>query len=400
MVRRTRRGKDQAYLLNLLTAVYRKARPMPADWQEIRKLFPVAEHVTYLKNCAAAPVSMPVAEAMERYARNYAEIGKYKDPDLVEHLRAKIALLINAQPHEIAFVQNTVTGINIVAQGIRWQQGDEVIVPAVEFPANYYPWYNLRSRGVAVRTVPERSDGTIAVEDILSAIGPRTKLIAISSVQFTNGFRSDLRALAARAHEHGVWLSVDAVQEVGCIPMDVAETGVDFLQSASHKWLLGPIGTGFMFVRHELIDELDVSFVGHDSMVERKEYLPYAWEPWPDARRFEAGVHNHGGLAGLNAAIDLLTDIGIADIAERVRSLTDYLVTCLRDANCQILSPLHDSARSGIILFAHPSIGSVELVARLEAAGVLTSERSGGVRVGPAFYNDERDIDRLMAAIS
>lgn len=274
-----------------------------------------------------------------------------------------------------------------------------MVLANAEFPANYYPWYALLGRGVKVRAIPLDEDGRIPLERLIGAFDRRTRVVAVSSVQFTNGFRTDLAALGQACRQRGIYLSVDAVQEIGCIPMNVRDQHIDFLQAGSHKWLFGPIGTGFLYCRRELLDELDVAFVGHDSMVERAQYLPYAWELKSTASRFEPGVQNHSGLAGLDAALDLLDNLGVATIWRRVKHLTDYLVNRLVEIDCAVLSPRGPGEASGIVLFQHSRVPAGELVRILEQERILTSERSGGVRVGPAFYNNHEDIDRLISVV-
>ncbi|MBI2321564.1 MAG: aminotransferase class V-fold PLP-dependent enzyme [Chloroflexi bacterium] len=374
-----------------------------ATIDEVRRLFPVTREWAYFGHCAVSPLSLPAAEAMrvfidDRLHRGIAGLGDHGLAVFADRARERAARLIGAAPEEIALVQNTVVGVNIVAQGLDWQPGDTVVTADVEFPANYFPWANLADRGVLVKLVRER-DGRVPADDVLAAIDDRTRVVALSFVEFTNGYRNDLATIGRACRERGVLFAVDAIQGLGALEMDVAAQCVDFLAAGGHKWLLGPIGTGIFYCRRALLDRLRVAFLGHNSMVRRPEYLPHVYDLWPDARRFEGGAQNSLGVAGLAASIDLLLGLGPAAVERRVLELTDYVIAGLRERDCEVLSPLGARERSGIVAFRSRRTPTPALVRRLAEQRIFVAPRSGGIRVAPHVYNREEELDRLLALV-
>jgi cysteine desulfurase/selenocysteine lyase len=309
-----------------------------------------------------------------------------------------MAEFLGAEPDEIALTKNTPEGLNIVAAGLGWRPGDSVVTTDLEFPANIYPWLNLRERGVEVRIV--RSEGgRVPAERLLEALDGSTRVLAISYVQFSTGFRSDLATLAEYCRPRGIYVVTDAIQAVGALPVDVHGLGVDFLACASHKWLLGPFGMGWFYCRKELLEQLRPTEVGQASVIQRESWLDYRLEFHPTAARFECGVVNFEGVHGLQASLDLLDEAGRQPIYDRIVALNDYLIEGLDARGYEVVSSRVRCERSGIVSFRSQRHDSAALHKRLHEAEVIVSLREGLVRVSPHFYNDTDDVDRLLAAL-
>lgn len=369
--------------------------------EKFRQFFPVTEEWAYLNHCAVAPLATPVVTAMQRFLDDQHRNGVANVSTWHKQLkdtRQKAADLINATPDEVAFVRNTVEGISIVAEGLPWREGDNVVTVHGEYPANVYPWFNLAARGVETRVVPDRA-GRVVAGDILAAVDARTRLIALSFVEFTNGFRNDLVAVGEFCRQRGVFFLVDAIQGLGALPLDVQQARIDFLAAGAHKWLLGPLGIGIFYCRLALLDQLRLIQAGPASMVPRPEYLPYEFTLRSNAQRFEPGAQNYPGICGLGAILDLLAEAGIANIAQHLWGLLDFAVDALQARDCEILSSLEPGERSGMIAFRSPHIATPDLVAKLAAAKVSVTARSGGIRVAPHLYNNRADIERLIAEV-
>lgn len=366
-----------------------------------RDQFPITARGAYLNHAATGPFSRPVVAAIARYVDGQAASAN-RDLDVPAFrsaLRAKMAGLINARPEEIAVTKNTPEGISTVASGLSWQAGDNVVTTAIEFPANIYPWLNLESRGVQTRLVPA-VDGRVSLESIVAAIDDRTRVVAVSFVEFSTGFRHDLAALGAICRPRGIRLVVDAIQGLGVLPIDVAAMQVDFLASSSHKWLCAPQGVGWFYCRQELLDTLALHEIGQSSVVARPSYLDYELRLKPTAERFEPGVSNGIGLVGLDASLDLFQSVGTHEIERRLLALTDQLAEELPRRGYRVRSPrATNGEKSGILTFDHPSHGSAEVVDALGARDVVVSLREGVVRVSPNFYNDASEIERLLEAL-
>lgn len=370
---------------------------------QARDLFPTTQNHAFLNHASAGPFSKPVAEAMQCQIARRLELGSRgatDDENPPSSLaRRGAAHLIGADEAEVCLTRNTSHGLNIVAAGLPWQAGDNMITAETEFPANVYPWKNLERKGVTLRFA-RAHDNRILVDDVAALMDDRTRLVAISFVEFVTGFRNDLVALADLCHQRGGLLCVDGIQGVGALSLDVGQVPLDFLSVGGAKWLMGPIGTGFLFVRRQHIPSLDLAMAGWMGTTDIHEYFRYDL-PWrEDACRFEEGSLNVIGATGLDAALKVLLSVGLDRIQARIMSLTDRLIQGLTQRGYQIISPVaHERERSGIISFQHAGHGPAYLERRLSEAQVIISRRGPFIRVSPHFYNNEEDIDRLLAAL-
>ena len=366
-----------------------------------RDLFPVTERYAYLNHAAVSPLNWRAAGAMQRWVADWAAHGTrvYPPAEQLAEYRQRAATLINAAPEEIAFTRNTTEGLLLVARGLDWCPGDNIVTAETEFTANVYPWKNVEPEGVTIRRVPARH-GRILVEDLVAAMDDRTRLLAISFVEFYTGYRNDLFRLGEICHRRGVRFCVDAIQGAGVLPIDVQAMRIDFLSTGGPKWLLGPMGVGFFYCRRERLEELNPRLYGWLSTANPDDYFDYDQPLSPTASRFESGTLSWPSLVGLMESIALLLEVGIERIAEYVLNLTGELIAALRARGCELLTPAERrEERSGIVTFRHPSCSPEELFARLEAADVVVSLRGGGIRVAPHFYNTWEDIERLLAVL-
>jgi selenocysteine lyase/cysteine desulfurase len=367
-----------------------------------RRNFAVARDHAYLDHATLGPLPQPSAEAIVASVAAQAAKGSLAFPALqatAEDVRGRFAKFIGAEPTEIAITSSTAMGINIVAKGLRWREGDSVVVPAIDFPANMYPWMHLASRGVEVRRVPARED-RVAADDLLAACDWRTRVVAVSIVQFSTGFRADIEALGEACRARGILLVVDGMQAIGWLNLDVHALPVDAMALQSYKWLLGPHGVGWLYVRRDMVEQIEPLAVGSRSMTARDSFLDHRFELSPTATRFETGVLNLHGLAGVGASLDLLGRVGTRAIEVRVLSLSDRLREGLAARGYAVAGSRRNAReRSAIVVFWHPQVESGECHRRLADAAVVVSLREGAVRASPHFYNSEDDIDRLLDAL-
>ncbi len=372
------------------------------DWTVYRAEFPVARRWAFLDHAAVAPLSERARRALVEWADDMTENGVVNEGrwlKRVEEVRRLFARLLNADSSEIAFVKNTSEGIGFVAEGLDWQAGDNVVSAAEEYPANIYPWLNLRERGVEVRLVPSRGP-RIELDDVRARLDSRTRLVSLSFVEYASGFRNDLDAIGALCRERGILFCVDAIQGLGVLPLDVRRTPIDFLAADGHKWLLGPEGAGVFFIRRELIERLRPVSVGWHSVVGAWDFSTIDFTLKPNAGRWENGTLNLGGIVSLGASLELLLEIGIDSIATRVLELTDELCTRARTAGLEVFSSRRAEDRSGIVSLIVPGLEPREAVKRCRAAGIAINARAGRVRVSPHFYNSTEDLERLIASLT
>lgn len=325
-------------------------------------------------------------------------LGRLEWDRCAEETRDKFARLINAAKEEIAIIKNTTEGISIAANGIDWRPGDNLITADVEFPANVYPWLNLASEGVETRFVSQ-SGGKISPEDIEKLIDGRTRLISLSFVEYADGYRNDLEAIGRICRSRGAYFFVDAIQGLGALPLDVRRFNIDFLSADGHKWLLGPEGCGGFFCSADAMQKIRVRGAGWRSVVDPYDFSSYNFILHPTARRFEGGSLNMPGVYGFKAALELILDIGIEAIEEKVLQLTDLAIKLLQEKGYDVVSQLDKGARSGIVLFKSQKFSAKELHQRLLEKGVVTSVRAGGLRISPHFYNTEEEVERFARAL-
>ena len=370
----------------------------PLDVAALRRLFPITEQCAYLNHAAIGTLSDPVREAMERYIAYRATAG---DGGPYEHLgdelRASLAELAGATPEEIAFVQNTSEGLNLIANTLPLESGDNVLFCDMEFPSNVYPWMNLEQRGVEARCIPHDGGG-LTVEALEMHADESTRVVAVSSVEFLTGFRSDLRALGEWCRSHDAYFVVDGIQSLGVLPMDVQAYNVDFLSCGGPKWLMGPGGQGFVYVRQEILDNLRPPFAGCISVAGWEDWRSYDLTFLPDASRFHLGCANFVGQVGLLAAVRLLQSVGVDAIEQWTLHLTDVLIEDLQQRGYPLLSNLSPKHRSAIVSFGVS--GDVkEAHEHLTAAGVVVSKREDYIRVSPHAFNTEEEILRVGATL-
>lgn len=368
---------------------------------DYRSEFAVTQNLVFLNHAAVAPISNRARAKMVAYADDMAAFGNLHEAQWwgeVEEVRTNAARLLHANRSEIAFVKNTSEGISFIAEGFPWKVGDNVVIAAGEYPANVYPWMHLASRGVEVKTVPCRGV-RVSIDDLAAAIDARTRLLSLSFVQFSTGYRSDLAAVGKLCKERGIDFCVDAIQGLGVFDIDVQRDQIDYLAADGHKWLVGPEGAGVFFIAADKLDKIRVSSMGWKSVVGWTDFSTIDYRLRPDAARFENGTFNVCGILGMGASIELFAQVGQPEIERRIRAITDELVDRLPEIGAQLVSSRQGNEWSGIVSFILPDRDPLSVVRHCKRHGVVISTRAGRLRASPHFYNNSADLDRLIEAI-
>ena len=367
-------------------------------------IYPVLDELAFFNHAGVSPLPSPVAAAVRDYAAHAERSGWFGSgwADDADDFRALAAELLGARGgHEIAFVPNTATGVSMVAGSLDLEPGDRIVVTDAEYPSNRHAYNGLQRRGIELDIVTQQPDGRIPTEDVIAAIGERTRLVGISHVQWGSGFRSPLRPLADAVHAVGGLISVDAIQSVGALPVNVMEDDIDFLAAGGHKWMLGPTGSGLLYVREDLIGELIPPLLGAESMEgglsDGNEELNLS----PTASRFEPGATPTATMLGLRAAIRHLLEVGIDNVWAQLEDVTALLCARLSDIGCSVASPRGSEERSGIVVFDRPpELEERETLEetweRMQGLGIVTAVRFDRLRASPHFYTREADIERLI----
>ncbi len=365
--------------------------------------FVQAPGLRYLNHAAVAPWPNRAAVAVARFAQENVLLGArdYSDwMDLEQRLRERLMRLLNApSTDDVALVKNTSQALSYVAFGLQWESGDQIVISDEEFPSNRIVWEALAPQGVEVVQVSLKGDDPEGA--LLSACGPRTRLMSVSAVQFASGLRLDLQRLGAGCKQQNVLFCIDAIQQLGALPFDAQAYQCDFAMADGHKWLLGPEGLGVFYCRSELREQLKLHEFGWHMLEHMGDYNRIGWEPAKSARRFECGSPNMLGAMALEASLSLLEEVGMdqvaALIAERVQWLQDGLNAI---PGVQLHSPLNPARRGGIFSFSIDGIDNQWLYEQLKLQQVVCIPRGPGIRLSPHFYTEKRVIDETLAIVA
>jgi cysteine desulfurase / selenocysteine lyase len=366
-------------------------------WERYAAQFPVRKHLLYLNHAAVAPLCRPAAEAMQRLAEDCLQYGSLHYDEWLEAyagLRRAAARLIHADPSEIALMKNTSEGIATIAMGLDWRPGDRIVAFREEFPANYFPWKRLEQKGVAV--------DWLSVEDSLDRIDAAcrgARLLSISFVQFLSGYRAPIQAIGEICHRNHCIFLVDAIQGLGTFSLDVRTCSIDALAADGHKWLLGPEGCAILYIRKELQEHVEPVEFGWTNVANYNDYASRDLSLRKDAGRYEPGTLNTIGVFGLRAAIELLLEVGVGEIAPVVQNLGDRIAAGVQSLGYEVLGNRTPENGAGIVSFRKAGMDAQELVRILKTAGISAAARAGWVRTSPHFYISPADIVRFLEAL-
>nr|VFJ96812.1 MAG: Selenocysteine lyase/Cysteine desulfurase [Candidatus Kentron sp. LFY] len=372
--------------------------------------FPLYNDRIYLNHAAVAPWPRRTSMAIERFSEQvYGGAIRHRDwVEAEERLRNQFRELINAPSTEdIALLKNTSEGLSMVAHGIDWRAGDNIVITDQEFPSNRIVWQSLASQGVEIREAAIL--GATSWEDTPEAIMERncdenTRLIAVSSVQYGTGVRMDLHRLGAFCRRQGILFCVDAIQSLGALPMDVQAIGADFLAADGHKWMLGPEGIAVFYCRRQLRNRLTLRQYGWHMMEDSLDFDNRDWKIADSARRFECGSMNMLGIHAISASLSLLLEIGMDEVARGVLEKSSYLTEAItEDKRLSLVFPaaLVDDPirRSGIVTFQAPGAELQGVFRGLIGSGVICALRAGGIRFSPHFYTPKEQLESAVRRV-
>lgn len=369
-----------------------------------REAFPVCRNKVFLGHAGVTVLPKAVADAVVDYTRRSSE-DHQEFGDVLRHVletRQVAARMIGAGADEIALLGPTSLGLSLFANGLPWNPGDEVLCYADDYPANVYPWLDLRRRGVTVRHLQVEAPGVITRDLVAAALTPKTRLVALASTHYLSGYRIDVDAIGQLLKERGVLFSLDAIQSLGAFPLTVEH--VDFLSADAHKWMLGPLAIGIVYVKKQHFELLRPTLLGSWNVVSpnfiAQEEVRFA----ATAQRYEPGVLNVAGIYGMRAALEMLGSVGMPAVAARLMELKSHLTAGLTELGFRCIGPLSGPHASSITTFHHPSADMRPLFQALEANQIVASlrhDRSGNafIRVSPHFYNTVDELNLLLAIL-
>jgi cysteine desulfurase / selenocysteine lyase len=381
------------------------ALEMTKDEELRRREFPICARKIYLAHAADAPLPRRVAEAMQASIESASQNEKLFDDSLaiIAETRRLMASFIGADTDEISLTGPTSSGLSVIASGLDWQAGDEVICYLDEYPANVYPWLALQRRGVRVVFLETPALGEITPEVVERALTRRTRLVALASANYCSGYRIDVDVISALCRVRSVLFCVDAIQTLGAFPINLQH--VDFLSAGAQKWMLGPSGAGILFVKRRRHDLVWPNVIGGWNVQSPNFIAQPQIDFAPGGQKFEPGAYNYVAIAGMSAAVAMLDEIGIETISARILTLTNKLRQQIAPAGFEFLSPVDEKTRSGILTFRHPHIATETLAQTLiqnDVVASLRQDRQGRawLRISPHFYNTEAEIERVAELLN
>jgi selenocysteine lyase/cysteine desulfurase len=377
--------------------------------EELRRCeFPVALDKVFLAHAAVCALPRRVAQAVADYARE-ASTGdqeKFVYPAMLEDGRNLAARFLGCAAEEVGFVGPTSLGLSLVASGLKFERGDNILIYFDDYPSNVYPWLALREQGVEVRMLPTRSAaelGAIRPGDVLAHVDDRTRLVALASCHFISGYRIDVSGIGRSLRERKILFCVDAIQTLGAFPLDLEH--VDMLAADAHKWMLGPCGAGLLYIRRQVQQEVNPPIYGWhnvrcpDFIAQEKMLFR------DDARKYEAGTHNLLGVVGLLAGLRLIMEIGIERISKELLRKRALLVSGLRAEGCSVLhGEASPECAGGIVSFHREGDDPSVLHEKLAKANIVASlrvdrEQRRYIRLSPHFYNTDAELNRTLEVV-
>ena len=370
-----------------------------ATVKELRKLFPVVEHWTYLYNGSIHPCARPVAEAMNSFLKQWQDGGEAAFFPAFEEfgkLKEKFAQLIHTEARNIVVTESTTAGINLAAHLLRPKTGQNVVVTDLAFMSNTYPWLAGQVGSEAeVRFVGSRN-GKILLDDLAAQIDQNTAAVTLCAVTVGSGYRFELSDVHQITSRNNAPLVVDAAQALGVIDIDANDPPLDFLATTASKWLMGPTGVGFLYVSDRYLEATPPT-VGWLSAANIGDWDAKHCELHEDAMRFQGGIPNLVGVVGALAGLELLEQIGREFVERRVRYLTSYLIEELEALDLEIWTPRAETERAGIVFFRPPNHESLHT--RLKTQRIYCGGFLGGIRCDPTFYNTIEELDRFLSVV-
>jgi selenocysteine lyase/cysteine desulfurase len=366
-----------------------------------RSLFPCLQKGTiYFNHASSGPLTTRHVETMNSllYEKSEGSIDDYEELiKVADETKRIISKMINTSKDRIAFTSNTSSGLNILAQGIRWEKGDRIVLNDVEFPANVYPFMNLKEKGVEIDFVKSHN-GVVTEDDLINAITRKTRLISVSQVQFLSGYKIGLENLGKVCKEKNIILTIDAIQGLGAVCIDVQKSKIDFLSCGAQKWMLGLQGMAFVYVSEELQNKMYTVPAGWLSVEGAWNLIEYDLKLKKTANRYQAGTLNTFGVYTLNASVKLFDEIGFDRIEEQVLDNSIYFIDKLEKQKIEpILSGFEMKNLAGIVSIKRKDSG--EIFKYLNKKNIISSLREGILRFSPHFYNTKDEIDKVVAEL-
>ncbi len=380
---------------------------MPIDELNSQKMildeFPLDEDIVYLNHAAVSPWPVRTSNAVKAFAEENTYLGAQNYLSWLEvekKLRGQLKQLINApSTKDIALLKNTSEALSVVASGLKWQSGDNIVSSNEEFPSNRFPWLAQVKHGVEFREIDLKEKNT-PEQSLIEACDDKTRLITISSVEYGTGKRINLELLGEFCNANNILFCVDVIQSLGALPFDVQSVKADFVMADAHKWMLGPEGVALFYCKQEVRDLLELHQFGWHMIKDVGNYAARDWQIAESAQRFECGSPNMLGIYALSASISLIEEIGIENISNNIINNVSYIIDNIKNIDgLKFISPTEKPFYAGIVTFSIEGKDMTEIYTKLMKNKVICANRAGGIRFSPHFYTSRNKIDKGLEVL-
>jgi len=373
------------------------------DWNSIYKAYPVNKEMIWLNNCGVVPAGKYIVEVLSRFMEGYARAGIFTEvatyPQVKENIKKILSKLLNCSTDELCIIHNTAEGMNFISHGLNLSSEDEVILLENEYPSNVYPWRHLEKKGVKLVTTPMEKTPETFLEALKNLVTEKTRVISLSAVHWCTGMPLPLDQVGELCKEKNIDFVIDGAQGVGMQPMDVKKANISYMSFSAWKWLMGPVGLGVLYVSREKLDVLEPVFIGTESVVQDREYLPYKSELKPTADRFTFSTANFNDWIYFEAALEFLQDIGFFAVRERIFELCAHLSQELTKIGFKVLSDQFPDYPTGIVVCEKPGVRADKIVEHLKQNNIIAAERLGRVRFSPHVYISPEQLDEVIQVL-
>jgi len=363
------------------------------EWQ-------LTSEIIYLNHAAVAPWPQRTKQAVIDFATENSQYGAAQYPrwlQIEKQLRQRIATLIHApSPNDIALLKNTSEALSVIAYGLDWQPGDNIVTSNQEFPSNRIVWQSLAQQGVTTRQADLFASDS-PEQALIDQCDSKTRLLSISSVQYATGLRINLKKIGEYCAQQGILFCIDAIQSIGALSFDAQQYQADFVVADGHKWMLGPEGLALFYCKTKLRDQLKLYQYGWHMTEKYDDFDQTEWQPANTARRFECGSPNMLGIHALNASLSLLLEIGMENIEQKVLNNSEYMFGQLaKSRHLTITSATKAEQYAGIIAFRHNQVEQQKLYKHLMKNGIICAIRNGSIRFSPHYYTPHAELQKAI----
>ncbi|MEM3403384.1 MAG: aminotransferase class V-fold PLP-dependent enzyme [Nitrososphaeria archaeon] len=368
----------------------------------VKEDFPPSKVYVYMNTAAISLKPIQVIKAISSFEETYEISGTINDnfeDQVLEEARDEVSNLINCKSDDIAIVTNTSEGLNFTAHAVKMTPGSNIVTTDLEFPTVTYPWLKVAEEKRLEVRFARHKNGIVTIEDLERLVDDKTKVITLSHVEYSSGFRFNLREVAELAHKHGALLVVDAIQSLGVIPFDAKVEDVDVLVTAAYKWLLGPFGAGFLYMKDEVYHDVEPIFAGWRSKEDHEVFEPLKLSFKKTARKFEYGGMPYSAIYGFTRSLKYISDLEVDNINNHVIGITQELMEGLKNLGANLFTPFNRHQRAGIVTAKFDNLDADTLLNELKEEKIIISKRFGALRFSPHIYNNKEDVEKVIHLI-